>query len=449
MSPAETFGEGGEDAASASRPIEHCLRTGGFLWLTGIEDTFITAPDAVTGRTLDEYELTGHYDAWRADLTLAAELGIVAMRYGIPWHRVNPSRNVWDFSWPDAALERLLSLGIHPVLDLVHYGVPRWMESAFLDADYPRYVEEYAFRTAERYRGRVRYYTPFNEPRIAAWYSGKLGVWPPYRRGSRGFVEVLSAICRGIVRTVRALRSADPENLCIHADASDLYETADATLAAEAVHRQELVFLALDLTTGRVTPEHRLRAWLNQHGLGDDALAWFLDNPAPPDVVGINLYPMFSLKFLSRRAGRLRMTMPYAPAAIVERLARLYHERYALPIFVTETASRGSIGRRRAWLAQSIGAVARSREQGIPLFAYTWWPMFALVRWAYLRGRRPARDYLEQMGLWDLVANPDGSLRRVETPLVRDFRELRASALGPVGPFVAEGAFGGCRPRIS
>ncbi|HKG85671.1 MAG TPA: hypothetical protein VKB16_21360, partial [Beijerinckiaceae bacterium] len=33
-----------------------------FWWATGIEDTFITEPWHLTGRTLDEYELTGHYD---------------------------------------------------------------------------------------------------------------------------------------------------------------------------------------------------------------------------------------------------------------------------------------------------------------------------------------------------------------------------------------------------
>jgi beta-glucosidase len=35
---------------------------GAFWWSTGIEDTFITTPHPATGRTLDEYELTGHYD---------------------------------------------------------------------------------------------------------------------------------------------------------------------------------------------------------------------------------------------------------------------------------------------------------------------------------------------------------------------------------------------------
>ena len=41
-----------------------------FVWATGIEDTFITAPWPKTGRILDEYELTGHYERWQADLGL-------------------------------------------------------------------------------------------------------------------------------------------------------------------------------------------------------------------------------------------------------------------------------------------------------------------------------------------------------------------------------------------
>jgi hypothetical protein len=47
-----------------------------FWWSTGIKDTFITAPHPITGRTLDEYELTGHYDRWYDDLGLIVELGV-------------------------------------------------------------------------------------------------------------------------------------------------------------------------------------------------------------------------------------------------------------------------------------------------------------------------------------------------------------------------------------
>ena len=123
-----------------------------FQWLAGIEDTFITAPSPRTGRTLDEYELTEHYSRTNADLALFSELGVRSVRYGIPWHRINPQRGKWDFSWADRPLERLLDLGIQPVVDLVHYGLPGWIEGAYLHPDFAEYMAEYAGRIAERFR---------------------------------------------------------------------------------------------------------------------------------------------------------------------------------------------------------------------------------------------------------------------------------------------------------
>src|SRR5687768_15588450 len=72
-----------------------------FLWATGIEDTFIQDPSPRTGRTLEEYELTQHYERWREDVGLVGSLGVPAARYGIPWYRVNPGPGRWDWSFPD------------------------------------------------------------------------------------------------------------------------------------------------------------------------------------------------------------------------------------------------------------------------------------------------------------------------------------------------------------
>src|SRR3954471_16103603 len=83
-----------------------------FFWAAGIEDTFITAPHPRTGRTLDEYELTQHYARWREDLDLMASLGVRVARYGIPWHRVQPTPRTWDWSFADRTLSRLLELKI-------------------------------------------------------------------------------------------------------------------------------------------------------------------------------------------------------------------------------------------------------------------------------------------------------------------------------------------------
>jgi len=400
-----------------------------FLWATGVEDTFITDPWPLTGRTLDEYELTGHYERWRSDLDLMASLGVRTARYGVPWHKINPSPGVWDWTWTDQAVEHLLTLGIDPIVDLVHYGLPHWIQGAYLNPQFPEFMAEYARRVAERFRGRIHLYTPLNEPRVTAWYCGKLGWWPPNRRGWRGFVEVMLAICRGIVLTVEALESVDEEILPVHVDATDLYESNDPSLQIEADRRQEIVFLALDLLSGRVDETHPLRSWLLRHGASNPDLDWFLEHKIELQLIGINLYPMFSRKILSRPGGRMRIRMPCASADIVERLGHLYWERYGVPMFISETASVGSVARRREWLDKSVTAVRRLRESGVPLIGYTWWPLFALVTWAYRQGTHPPGFYLKQMGLWDL----DSELNRIETELAEEYRRLVAGGCESVG----------------
>ncbi|HEY4589497.1 MAG TPA: family 1 glycosylhydrolase, partial [Thermoanaerobaculia bacterium] len=97
-----------------------------FLWATGIENTFV--PQARPGqRPLEEYQLMGHYEHWREDLALARELGVQAIRWGIPWYRVEPFPGEFDWSWTDQVIPYLVEeLRINPILDLMHYGCPFW-----------------------------------------------------------------------------------------------------------------------------------------------------------------------------------------------------------------------------------------------------------------------------------------------------------------------------------
>jgi beta-glucosidase len=402
-----------------------------FWWATGIEDTFITAPHPTTGRTLDEYELTDHYRRWRADLALMAELRVPCARYGVPWHRIQPARNRWEWHHADEPLELMLELGIAPQVDLVHYGLPPWMEGAYLDPDYPAHVAEYAARLAERFRGRIHWYTPLNEPRVTAWYCGRLGWWPPYARSWRGFVAVTIAVATGIQATVKALRGIDPEIVAYHVDATDLYEAAAPDLEEEAQLRRDIVFLALDLVAGRVCAGHPLHVWLRRHGASDAAILALAAGAEPPEVIGLNLYPLFTRKRLLRNArGQLRIRMPYTEQGLIEGVTRAYHRQYGVPMLISEVATSGPVARRLGWLRRSIEAVRALRAEGVPLVGYTWWPMFALVTWAWRQGRRDVALHLLQMGLWDL----DAGLDRVRTPLVEAYRALVSAGTEHVGP---------------
>src|SRR6202008_2517386 len=106
----------------------------GLVFAVGLEDTAIGVPLRHGGQRLDEYELTGHLRQWREDLARARDTGASAIRYGLPWYRVNPAPGVFDWTWADAAIGHLAGeAGMRIILDLIHYGTPTWLAGAFAD----------------------------------------------------------------------------------------------------------------------------------------------------------------------------------------------------------------------------------------------------------------------------------------------------------------------------
>ena len=95
-----------------------------FLWAGGIEDTFV--PQTRPGhRSLDEYELMGHYEHWKEDIALTKDVGMNSLRWGVPWYKVEPDKGRFDWSWTDQVIPYMVEeLKILPVVDLMHYGCP-------------------------------------------------------------------------------------------------------------------------------------------------------------------------------------------------------------------------------------------------------------------------------------------------------------------------------------
>ncbi len=409
--------------ARASDVMLPTSRADEFLWGVGIEDTFIGQPSR-SGRTLDEYELTGHYDTWREDLGRIAGLGVGWMRYGIPWYRVNPEPGVFDWTWPDHVLPYLREeLGILPILDLVHYGTPLWLEGQATHPDYPSRVAEYADRVAERYGHLVPAYTPLNEPVVNALFCGRNGRWPPYMRGDRGYVRILTALARGISLTIAAIRARQSDAGIVHVEASGSLG-GSRHVDYQAPDSLDQHFLPADLVMGRVSSRHPLRSWLSAHGADEQELDWFEAHPQLFDAFGINFYPTF------RTARRVPPEDELASigddlTSVLSRVA----SRYGLPVILTETSDIASnLERRTRWLETSVAAVGRARDRGANVVGYIWFPAYSCLDWSYRDGRRPNEAYLLHMGLWELHPNGAGPLQRRETPLVDAFR--RYVALG-------------------
>lgn len=393
----------------------------------GIENTFV--PQGGPGlRPIDEYELTEHYTRWREDLDLAAGVGSEFLRWGIPWHRVNPEPGRWDWDWTDRVLGRMTELGIRPIVDLLHYGTPLWLEGQFAAADYPQHVAEYAVTAAERYADLVTDYTPVNEPMIHVLFCGEYGYWPPYLQGEAGAARLSMAIADGFQRTQHGIREVLGERATfVHVDASMRYVGAvDAPEHRETAERlRHQAFLVEDLVTGRVGDGHPLLGTLLRNGVDERALAALAERPTLPDIMGVNYYPRHSTEVFEagvRHGGGFadpRPTRDDGVAGLAEML-RLYAERYGAPVMVTETCVTGGVADRIEWLATSVAEVDRLRNEGLPVVGYTWWPLFDMYEWTYRQATGVRGEHLLPMGLYELVEAGDG-LRRRRTPVADAF----------------------------
>jgi beta-glucosidase len=443
------------------------LAPGGFAWATGIEDTFIGQTERIGERVLDEYALTHHYLYWREDIDRAVQLGVRAMRYGIPWYKVEPAPGVFDWSWADRVLEYIADQGITIIVDLLHYGTPLWLDNQFLNAGYPQRVAAYAAEFTRRYRHLVSHYTPLNEPRITIAFTGQHGIWPPYLHGDDGAVKILRALTRGIALSIAAIRAEDPRAVIVGVEAAGEVVPATPALADLAGLATARTFLATDLVTGRVAAGHLLLPWLCEHGMPEAELAWHCEHPAEMDIIGVNYYPENSVTRLREGNGQPAQEARWGGAAGLERAVAGFAARYARPVMITETSTNGPLELRARWLAESVATIPRLRGAGVPLVGYTWWPLFDLIDWSYRHSARPLEEfiarlgpqtldpaqlgamlttmrwtrleqlpleaYLAPMGLYALQMQFDGTFARVATALVAAYQEIVAGDPANVG----------------
>src|SRR5919202_78217 len=325
----------------------------------------------------DQLERSGH--ATRIDdLDLFAELGVRALRYPVLWERTAPNGlESADWSCADERLGRLRELGIRPILGLVHHGSgPR--HTSLVDPGFATGLAEFARAVAERYPW-VDRYTPVNEPLTTARFSGMYGHWYPHGRDGLTFARALLTECRATVLSMRAIREVNPAAQLVQTE--DLGKTHSTPLLAyQAEFENERRWLSFDLLCGRLNRSRLIWNHLRDLGIDRAELNWFLDNPCPPDMLGINHY-VTSERFLDERIERYPIGSHggngkhnYADVEAVRvcadgtarprALMKETWERYGLPLAVTEV----HIGRTREeqlrWLKEVWDGAVSLRDEG-------------------------------------------------------------------------------------
>lgn len=390
-----------------------------FRWIVGIENAFIPDMD------VDELTWTGHRERWREDLALAHDVGADAVRYGLTWPEVEVGPGRYDWAAVDAAVDAFEELGLEPIWDLVHFGVPAHLNGGFLDPAFPDAFAAYAGAFAARYRGRVTKVTPLNEPYISTYFRAGKGIWPPHLEGREGFARMLHPIVAGLRRAIRAIEAAAPETEIWLNDGADTFHATVPELADEAAFRTLQRYAAFDLLLGGPDAD-ATRAWLAEAGFPEHDL---VAAPVRIDAIGLDYYPETEHQLALGPDGSVLQTVvdPARRSGLRAALGA-YHRRYGRPLFVAESSASGDDARRRAWIDWNLAEMRGAHADGVPLVGYTWWPLFDHVDWDSLLTRRVGS--VCPAGLFHLrptIAD------RAPTDAVAAFRE--AAAVGfPGGP---------------
>ncbi|MDE7219288.1 MAG: beta-glucosidase [Oscillospiraceae bacterium] len=390
-------------AASASYQIEGGVKEGGrgeSVW-----DAFSHTPGKVkfgdNGDTAAD-----SYHRWREDVQLLKDMGLGAYRFSMAWPRIAPNGddnwNPAGLAYYDGLVDALREAGIEPWVTLYHWDLPQALQNkgGWQNEDTARAYAAYAAKAAEHFKGRVTHWITFNEPQcfIGMGYgSGEHA--PGLRLREEDQLLCWQNMLAGHRLAIRALRGIDGGNVVGLASCGGI--SCPATDSAEdmAAARQHM-FPSDGVFRGFGHPQ-----FLDPLCLGD--------SDGKPDFIGLNIYHGTVVRMgkngpeeVPHRVGGARTAMdwPVVPQAL-EWGPRLVHERYGLPIYITENglscrdwvALDGKVHdpNRIDFLTRYLRALSAGIAAGADVRGYFHWALTDNFEWAEGYGQRFGLVYVD------------------------------------------------------
>ena len=343
---------------------------------------------------IDQLEMSGHYNR-PEDLDAIAALGISTLRYPVLWEKHQPEKDgKIDFSWASDRLNQIKKLNVKPIVGLVHHGSgPEFTN--LLDPQFPYLFADYARKVATEFPW-VEMYTPINEPLTTARFSGLYGLWFPHETNDVSFVTMLLNQLKGVVLSMAEIRKINPNAKLVQTeDLGKTYSTKLLKYQADWENRRR--WLTWDILCGKVDESHKLWNHFKRLGIPENILLFFIENPCPPDIIGVNHY-VTSERYLDQnmrkypkhaRGGntihnyadveaiRVRLKTPSGFKVLMKELWK----RYNIPIAVTEAHLHCSREEQMKWFLEIYRASVELAQNGMDIRAVTAWSVLGAYGW--------------------------------------------------------------------
>ncbi|MBO0453007.1 glycoside hydrolase family 1 protein [Candidatus Enterococcus murrayae] len=362
-----------------------------------------------------------HYERFREDIALFAEMGFKCYRFSIAWSRIFPKGdelqpNEAGLKFYDALIDECLSYGIEPVITISHYEMPLHLATAYggwKNRQLIEFYERFAKTVLTRYGKKVNYWMTFNEIN-SAFHFPALSQGMVASNGGAEMQNVFQAWHNQFVASSLAVKIAREIDSTIQVGCMIIYATSygidsnPINQAANLVQNQEFNFFCTDVQVRGAYPAYTKRMH-KKYGVDEAKLVITEEDLAllknyPVDYIGFSYYMSMVVDETSEEtegaSGNLLggVKNPFLkasewgwqidPEGLRIAMNELYG-RYQVPLFIVENGlgaidevqPDGSIedGYRIDYLRAHIEAMKEAVEDGVDLMGYTPWGCIDLV----------------------------------------------------------------------
>ena len=350
-----------------------------------------------------------HYHRWREDVALMKELGLKSYRFSVSWSRVMPEKgriNPKGIAFYSDLVDELRKNGIEPIVTIYHWDLPLWVQEMggwmskaiiSLFADYTKVV-------VDALSDRVTYWLPMNEPQCFIMNGHMVGAHAPFLKHYLALPKLTRNCLSAFHQSVEIIRTVakTPPKIGI-AMAASAFIPENESLEMIAVARHKSFYYKSGAMSNRWWSDPLfLGKTVRAYGIYSLQKADIPNIQTKLDFIGLNVYSPFGENWNGTNDSvppeKKNFLGWVNDGRCLYWTIRFFHERYDLPIMVTENgfcdndvvSADGCIRdeKRIDYIKDYLGKVKRAVEEGIPVLGYQYWSLMDNFEWAEGYGPR-------------------------------------------------------------
>lgn len=354
---------------------------------------------------------TDHWNRYREDLRLAADLGLNSYRFSIEWSRLEPEFGHWSseaMDWYESLIAECERLKLKPNLTLHHFTSPQWLaeQGGFSNPEATGFFGGFTKRVVRRLGSRVPLWCTINEPVVLALGSYVLGIMPPGvfapDLAVRAFTQLLRshAVAYEIIHRETTTRVGpwkdDPLQVGFAHNLLDfqadrwwhplefaisrmLWRIYNKAWMEGIMGRRPSVKLLNVLPEAHWPHELKGRVWADFVGVNYYTKAYVQWRPRDSGEGQTGNLPI-GLSFARRREAQSDLGWAIHPKGF-EKVLR-WAAGYGLPLMITENGiADHTDDRRREFLEKHLSVLQKLREEGMDIQGYYHWSLLDNFEW--------------------------------------------------------------------